>query len=260
VPDLAVGILAANSEDDIGPCLESVSWAQERVVILDTRSTDRTAEIAASMGAHVVPHRFVDFARQRQFGLQTVGSPWLFYLDVDERVTPALAHELREAIADSGHVGWWVPRRNIIFGHEVRHGGWYPDYQLRLLRRDRASYDLARKVHETVRLRGKEGFLREPLIHHNYRTLGQFVRKQRQYVDMEAEIRWLAGVRPKPWTWLSQAVREFWRRYVVLGGFKDGFIGLLLCALVAYYYGSVVTWRLAARWRRAIEDTPRSSP
>ena len=91
-------------------------------------------------------------------------------------------------IADPQRVGWWVPRRNFIWGFEIRHGGWYPDYQLRLLKLGCAHYDTTRQVHEIVHLDGAEGWLREPLIHHNYRTMGQFVAKQRQYVALEAEI------------------------------------------------------------------------
>ena len=136
-------------------------------------------------------------------------------------------------IADGGYDGWWVPRRNLIFGREVRHGGWYPDYQLRLLRVGRAHYDPAREVHEVVLLDGPEGYLSCPLWHHNYRTLGQFAAKQRQYVDLEAGIRLKQGVRPKPWTYLAQPLREFWRRYVRLKGYRDGWLGLVLAALIA---------------------------
>ncbi|MBC7237121.1 MAG: glycosyltransferase [Chloroflexi bacterium] len=250
LPDLAVGVLAGNSAEDIAACLESASWAQERIVVLDTRSNDGTAEIARAMGARVVPHPFQDFGRQREFGLSLPRSEWLFYLDTDERITPELAEELRRVITQHDIVGWWVPRRNIIWGREIRHGGWSPDYQLRLLKRGHAHYDPSRPVHETVLLDGPEGFLQQPLLHYNYRTIGQFVAKQRQYVGFEAEILYRRGVRPKPWTWLSQPLREFWRRYIRLRGYRDGIHGLLLCGLVAYYYGFVVTRRLSRRWRQ----------
>jgi hypothetical protein len=148
-------------------------------------------------------------------------------------------------------VGWWVPRRNFILGKEIRYGGWHPDYQLRLLKLGAAHYDLTRPVHEVVLLEGQEGFLREPLIHYNYRTLRQFVAKQHQYVAYEAQIRHQQGIRPKPWTYILQPLREFWRRYITLQGFRDGVHGLLLCALVAYYYGLVVTWQLGRLRRRA---------
>ena len=250
MPQLSVAVLARDNEAEIADCLESLAWADERIVILDTRSSDRTAAIAEALGARVVAHRFEDFARQREFGLSLPRGEWLFYVDSDERGTPALGEEIKRVIQDESRVGWWVPRRNTIWGHEIRHGGWYPDYQLRLLKLGYAHYDLTREVHEIVRLDGEEGFLQQPLIHHNYRTFGQFFAKQRQYVDYEASILRKQGVRPKPWTFVLQPLREFWRRYVTLDGFRDGIWGFLLCSLVAYYYGFSVTLELARLWHR----------
>ena len=249
MPRLSVGVLARNVEDDIADCLRSVAWADERIVILDTRSTDRTAAIAQELDARVVPHPFSDFASQREFGLSLPAGEWLFYVDSDERATPALAEEIRRVIRDETRVGWWVPRRNVIWGREIRHGGWHPDYQLRLLKLGHARYEPTRKVHEIVNLDGEEGHLQEPLIHHNYRTVSEFLAKQGPYVGYEAEIRFAQGIRPRVWTYLLQPLREFWRRYVLLKGYRDGAHGLLLCGLVAYYYGFLVTVRLGRLWR-----------
>ena len=247
---VTVAVLARDNEGEIAECLESLSWADERIVILDTRSSDRTEDIARELGAHVVAHEFESFAAQREFGLTLPRNEWLFYVDSDERGTPELAEEIRGVVIEDAHAGWWVPRRNMIWGKEISHGGWYPDYQLRLLKAGRAHYDLGRKVHEVVVLGGSEGHLENPLIHHNYRTLGDFTRKQRQYVGYEAEILHQRGVRPKVWTYALQPLREFWRRYVRLEGYRDGLVGLAVCALVAYYYGLLVTVILGRRWRR----------
>lgn len=246
---LAVGVLACNNEDDIAECLVSVDWADERIVILDTRSNDRTAAIAELLGARVVRHEFVDFSQQRQFGLTLPESEWLFYVDTDERATPALGKEVRAAMREQGVVGWWVPRRTFIWGCEIRHGGWSPDYQLRLLKLGYVRYDPERRVHELPLLDGEAGRLTQPLMHYNYRTFAQFVAKQRQYVAYEAEILFQRGVRPKPWTYVLQPLREFWRRYIRLGGIRDGLCGFVLCSAVAYYYGYVVTVKLGRLWR-----------
>jgi len=248
-PSITAGIIASNAEQDIAECLESVSWADERLVILDTRSADATGAIAERLGARVVPHPFEDFARQRNVGLDLAEGDWIFYLDTDERCSPALAEEMRAAVLREEYAGWWVPRRNIILGREVHYGGWYPDYQLRLLRRGRARYDLSRPVHEVVQLQGPAGYLQTPLLHYNYRTMAQFRAKQRQYIGYEAQIRYQQGIRPKPWTYFLQPLREFWRRYITLKGYRDGLHGLRLCALVAYYYGFLVTVRLGRLWR-----------
>lgn len=247
---ISVIILARDNEDEIADCLASVSWADERIVLLDTRSQDRTGEIAEMMGARVESHPFVDFSQQREHGLSLPTHEWLFYLDSDERATPSLGEEMRRVTDEEACVGWWVPRRNHIWGHETRHGGWYPDYQLRLLKLGHAHYDPEREVHEVVILDGPEGHLQEPLIHHNYRTLGQFAAKQSQYVTLEAGIRKKQGIRPHPWTYVLQPLREFWRRYAGLGGYRDGMHGFLLCALTAYYYGFGVTVELGRLWRQ----------
>lgn len=248
MPRLSVGVLACNNETIIGDCLQSVAWADDVFIVLDTRSTDHTADIARARGARVVPHRFDNFAAQREFGLSQARGEWLFYLDSDERATHHVEEEVRRVIRDDTFTGWWVPRRNIIWGQEIRHGGWYPDYQLRLLKLGCAHYDPRRQVHEIVDLKGRAGYLENPLIHYNYRTFAEFTRKQQQYVPYEARIRYREGKRPKPWTYLSQPIREFWRRYVILKGYKDGIRGLVLCSLVAYYYGFLVTVQLERLW------------
>lgn len=248
---LSVGILARGSEQDIAQCLESVAWADERIVILDPRDPDRTEFIARAMGARVVPHVFKDFADQRDFGLSLATHEWLFYIDTDERATPALAEEIRRVIQDDSVAGWWVPRRNFFWGNEVRHGGWYPDYQLRLMRVDRARYDRTREVHEIVVLDGPDAHLENPLLHYNYRRISDFAAKQQQYVALEAGIRYKQGTRPKPWTPMTQPLREFWRRYVKLQAFRDGLTGLILSAMTAYYYGYRVTRELGRLWKNA---------
>jgi len=100
-----------------------------------------------------------------------------------------------------------------------------------------------------VLLDGPHGYLENPLVHWNYRTVGEFAAKQQQYVTLEAAIRFQQGVHPKPWTYVLQPLREFWRRYVRLAGFRDGLTGLLLAALIAWYYGFRVTVELARCWR-----------
>jgi (heptosyl)LPS beta-1,4-glucosyltransferase len=175
---------------------------------------------------------------------------WVFFVDADERATPELAQEVRLAVGQAGFDGWWVPRKNYIFGAWIRHAGWYPDHQLRLLRRAKARYDERREVHELVELDGEAGYLRSHLIHYNYSTVGEFRRKQGSYTDYEARMLLDAGQRAKPWNFLLQPLRQFWWRYVTLQGYKDGWRGLLLSVLMAYYE-LVRYWRL---WR--LQRTP----
>lgn len=232
--ELTVVILTKNEEQNIVACLGSVAWADRRVIV-DCHSEDATVSLAAKMGAQVLTHPFRNFADQRDYALTAVQSDWIFFVDADERATPELAAEVRQVIQDPTTNGWWVPRRNYIWGRWIRHAGWSPDYQLRLLRHGCARYDPERPVHEVVLLDGRAGHLQNPLIHYNYQTIGQFIRKQRQYSELEAEILFQQGERPLWRKFISQPWREFWRRYITLQGYKDGSYGLLLSALLGYY-------------------------
>ena len=235
--------LARNEERNIVDCLRSLWWADEWIVMIDPRTTDRTAELAREMGARVYERPFVNFADQHQAALALASHDWVFSVDADERATPELAAEVRQVIGRPGPVGWWVPRHNFIWGRQIRHAGWYPDYQLRLMRRDRARYDPERAVHELVILDGEAGYLQSPLIHYNYRTVSEFLRKQEQYTSLQAGVLHKMGVRPRWRSLAGQPVREFWRRYVTLQGYREGGHGLLLSILLAYYTG-LAYWRL----------------
>ena len=130
-----------------------------------------------------------------------------------------------------------------------RQAGGFPDYQLRLLRPDRAHYDPGRPVHEVVILDGEAGYLNEVLVHYNYDSVGQFRRKMGRYTAYEAKILLERGVRVRFWTYITMPLREFWRRFVLLRGYRDHVYGLLFCGLMAWY--TLTTYRLLRRLRRA---------
>lgn len=227
-------ILTLNEERHIAACIDSVRWADD-VVVFDSFSTDATVTLAKEAGATVQQHRFENYSQQRNAALDAVEAEWIFFLDADERATPELAAEIRDVIAHRTEVGWWIPRHNYIFGHRMRGAGWWPDCQLRLLHRASARYDPNRAVHEEAILDGEAGYLQQPFIHYNYETLTQFVAKQRKYTDFDAGILLHKGIRPKPYTPYTQALRHFWWRFITLNGWRDGAHGVLLSALMSYY-------------------------
>lgn len=234
---IIAAILTKNEARHIGDCIKSVQWA-DAVILEDSFSTDGTVEIAQNLGAHVFQNKFVNFAIARDTALNNARSlqgEWILFVDADERVTPELAQEIRRVVQNSQAAGWWTPRYNIMWGHTMRGGGWYPDYQLRLMRLDAAHYDPERQVHEIVILDGPADYLKEHLIHYNYDSLAQFRFKQDRYIDFEAKILKEKGIRAKPWTYLSMPLREFRRRYVSLQGYKDGWVGLQVCGLMSWY-------------------------
>lgn len=229
-------VIARDEEKNIERCLLSLKWADRLLVVLDDRTVDATASIAEQCGARVEARPFQDFAQQRNAALLLASDDWVLFVDADEVATPELASEVREVIgrADAGG-GYWIPRKNILFGHWVRYAGWSPDYQLRLLRRGGTRYQEDRTVHELVDLDGEAGYLHNLLVHYNYDTLEQFLTKQRVYATMGASDMFRRGIRVRPQNYLLQPWRQFWRRYVLLQGYRDGWLGLLLSTLLAYY-------------------------
>lgn len=240
-------ILTYNEEGYIEPCIESLRWT-DQVVVFDSFSTDRTVEYADRAGARVLQHAFANYGAQRNAALEAVQAEWVFFVDADERCTPELASEIREKLTCEER-GWWVPRHNYIFGKLTLGAGWYPDYQLRVLHRDSARYDPGRPVHEEVILDGRAGYLRNPLIHHNYRDLAHFIAKQEKYSAFEAEIRFAKGLRPKLWTYITGPARQFWWRFITLSGYRDGLHGLRLSALMSYY--ELQTWLRVSQMRKS---------
>jgi hypothetical protein len=239
-------ILTKNEARHIGACIASVAWA-DQVLVSDSLSDDGTPDLARAAGAVVVQRPFEGWARQRNAALDSaaqLGASWVLFVDADERATPELAAEIRQVVESRAEVGWNVPRFNFIVGKQPHHGGFYPDYQLRLLRLGRARYDLSRPVHEVVMLDGAEGKLSNHLLHYNYDTWGQFHAKQRRYGAMEARILGERGISPRPHNFILQPLREFRRRYLTLQGYRDGWLGFKLSALLAYYYGFYPYWVL----------------
>ena len=151
---LAAVVLTKNEERHIGACLDTLAWCDRRVVF-DSFSTDRTCEIARERGAEVIQHPFSDYAAQRNAALDAVEADWVFFVDADERVTPELGNEIRSIVAGAGGdiAGWYVPRDNYLFGRLTRGAGYWPDHQMRLLRRGYARY--TRPASEIVELAGR---------------------------------------------------------------------------------------------------------
>jgi glycosyltransferase involved in cell wall biosynthesis len=240
-PAITAAVIARDEEALIGDCLRSIAWADEVLVLVDAATRDRTREIALSRGARVGEQPFQNFAAQRDHALAVATGDWVLFVDADERVPPALRDEVLATITSASEfVGFWIPRDNYLCGRLVRAAGWYPDYQLRLLKRGAARFDPNRVVHEQALLDGPAGHLQNPFIHLNYRTLGEFVRKQERYASLEAQ-RWLATYgRPRLRALLGQPAREFFRRYLELRGYREGALGLLLSVLLAWYAGKVV--------------------
>ncbi|HEX2620982.1 MAG TPA: glycosyltransferase family 2 protein, partial [Phototrophicaceae bacterium] len=223
-------ILTHDEAAHIAECIESVGFA-DRVLVFDSFSDDATVMIAKASDAEVIQRPFDNYANQRNAALNAArdtgdGTDWVLFVDADERISPALAREIQQAIKiekpEPGYAGWRIPRHNYIFGKLTRGAGWYPDYQTRLLKIGAARYDPERQVHEVVQLDGELGTLTNPIIHYNYRDLAHFTDKQRRYSAYEAKILHDSGVRPKFRNFILQPYRQFKWRFIELKGYRDG--------------------------------------
>ncbi len=230
-------IIAHNEERKIGRALESVSWADE-ILVVDSGSTDRTAELARESGARVIEREWPGFAKQKQFAADSAANDWIFSLDADEVVSEALRDEIARTLArpvDEIADGYRVPRLSFYLGRAIRHAGWYPDRQLRLFDRRKGRWSDA-LVHESVTLEGRVGDLRGDLHHfsvddaaHHHRMIGE------RYAPLAAEQMFADGRRTGPVRVAGAGAAAFVRSYFLKLGFLDGFPGYCIAKFAAHH-------------------------
>lgn len=251
-PSIAAVLIVQDEAHQLRDCLATLAWADE-IVVVDGGSRDGTADLARALGGRVVERTFTDFADQRNFALAQATAEWVLMIDADERVTENLRDEIREAVRRPGCDAYRVPHLDYMFGRWIRHGGWFPQYHLRLARRSGARWD--RPVHEVLTVDGKVGTLREPLLHFAHADVRDFIRKLNRYTDDEVERQW-AGRRPPWWRVLWEPPLYFAYKYFVQSGWRDGGHGFILAQLMAFYRFS----RLAKAWTRSRPAEDRSAP
>jgi glycosyltransferase involved in cell wall biosynthesis len=244
----SVVVVTLDEEERIRECLGSVAWADE-IIVVDAESQDKTATIARELTDHVIVRPWPGFAAQKNFGLAQATGDWVLSLDADETVSPDLRTEIVALLegSDSTAAGYAVPRRNVFWGRWVRHGGLYPDWQVRLFRRGRGRF-VERAVHESIAIDGLVGRLRGHLEHRSYRDVADFLARADRYTSLAAD-EWVAAGRPSR-ALIDLVVRpvgRFLGMYVARAGFLDGWRGFLLATLYAYY----VLMRSAKVWERA---------
>jgi glycosyltransferase involved in cell wall biosynthesis len=233
-PRVSVVVITWNEEERLRACLESAAWADELVVV-DAESRDKTVQIAREFTDHVLVRPWPGFAEQKNFALDEARGDWVLSLDADEEVSGELREEIRSLLdADAPCVGYRIPRRNIFWGRWVRHGGLYPDWQLRLFRRGRGRF-VGRAVHESVEVDGPVGRLRSPLVHRSYRDAADFLTRANRYSSLAAEDWLRRGGRARLGDLVLRPLGRFASMYVLRGGFLDGWRGFLLAGLYAYY-------------------------
>jgi len=287
---LSAAIIAFNEEEDLPACLESLTWCDEIVVVVDDKTTDETAAVSRKYTDKVFVRRWPGWSPQKNFAFEQCTGDWILSVDADERVPASLREEILGVIDHpDAAVGYFMPRRNIWIGQWVRHGGWYPDYALRLFRKGRGRCRY--QAHEVIEVDGSTGVLKTPLYHDNIKRIDEHVQTALRATDAEAEemlengfrVCWLpplalvkAFVRdlfrgPLNRLTLRLLVKEtfrnrfvlvwalpflplwkFFRMYVLELGFRDGVRGLLIAALSAMY----VVLKYAKYWEKTRSAGP----
>jgi glycosyltransferase involved in cell wall biosynthesis len=247
-PRLSAVVITLNEEAHIRRCLESVAWADE-VVVVDACSHDKTVQIAREFTDRVIVRPWAGFTAQKNFALEQSAGEWILSLDADEEAAPELRAEIMVTIADARAChGYAVRRQNMFLGRWIRHGGLYPDWQVRLFRRGRGRFG-TRAVHESVAVMGAVGHLRGHLVHRSYEGVSDFIERANRYSSLAAEQMVGEGRRVRAGELLLRPLGRFLSMYVMKRGFLDGRRGLLLATLYAYYVfmRSAKVWEVTRR-------------
>lgn len=240
VTEISLVIVAMNEERTIGDVLAAAGPIVDEIVLVDSGSTDRTIEIAHSYGARVVHQDWLGYAAQKNFAVGLAANEWVLSLDADEVVTPALVSEI-DQLKNTGTLescdGYKIPRVLFIGNEAVRHGGFYPDAQLRLFRKSKGKFN-QRAVHERVFVDGKVGKLTADINHFSYRDVAGFSDAMEKYARLSAKHFFETGYKwwqLSAWNELLHPVWTFAYRFGARGGFLDGALGLRLNLIYSDY-------------------------
>ncbi|WP_115050827.1 glycosyltransferase family 2 protein [Xanthomonas arboricola] len=257
-PRISACIIAFNEADRLRDCLRSLAFCDE-IVVVDSGSTDATATLATAHGARVLQRAFDGYRSQKAFCVAQASHDWVLCLDADERVSDGLRASIIAARDGgfAGAAGYRFARLSDYFGRFLRHGNAYPDRVLRLFDRRRGGWRGKREIHEAASVDGAVATLAGDLIHYPYRSLAQQLAKTQRYAQMMAEHDYARGKRA---TWsklvLAPAWR-FWRGYLLRGGFRDGWHGLIYAYVRANYVRqkTIMLWLL--QHDQPVQDPPR---
>lgn len=225
---ISVYIIAFNEAEKIRATIQSALWADE-IVLIDSRSTDGTTEIAAAMGAKVVQVDFKGFGDLRNQAMAACTGPWIFSLDADERCTPEVATEIRSICNNTASAdAYFVPRRNYFMGRWIQHSGWYPNYrQPQLFRKGQLTYD-QQPVHEGYSLNSEKpvGYLKNAIWQFPFKNFAEMMHKANRYSSLGAEK--IINKKITMGSAFRHALWAFLKHYFFKQGFRDGWAGFVI--------------------------------
>lgn len=230
-------VLTKNEEKNIGECLKTLQWCDE-IVVIDDYSTDKT--IGVIRGFRGIGEKVKifsrklggDFSAQRNYGLEKARGEWVLFVDADERVTAALAKEIGGIGEFRGIEGFYIKRRDFLFGKWLKHGETRDIRLIRLIRKGAGRWE--RRVHEKLRILGEVGDLREPLLHYPHQSLTEFLEDINFYTDLDAK-EFYQNYRRDDISIVFYPLAKFVQNYFLKLGFLDGMAGFLQATLMSFH-------------------------
>jgi glycosyltransferase involved in cell wall biosynthesis len=235
---LSVTVITLNEEANIKLCLESVKEVADEIIIVDSGSTDKTLEIAKAFKPKVFFRKFDNYANQKNFAAQKATGNWIFSIDADEKITRELASQIRLAITSLHINGYLIPRRNFILGAEIKHTRWSPDRHIWLWKKNSGRWQ--GDVHEEVVVKGLVKNLSGAKLHYSYKTVYEFQKANVRYAKLQAGQLVKNGQQFSLIHFLVDPGKEFLIRFIYKLGFLDGWRGLILSILMAWFW--VMVW------------------
>lgn len=231
---LSAVIITYNEANYIKDCIESVLFADE-IIVVDSFSTDGTWEYLESHPkVTAIQHPFEDFTKQKSYALGLAKNDWVYFFDADERVTPKLEKEINSIINNpESNDAYWNYRIFMFKNKRLYFSGWQTDKVYRLFKKSKCKFINERIVHETLKVNGSEGFLKEKLIHYSYKDYDDYKGKMLKYGRLKAKESFLKG---KKWNIFQQYLRPSWKffnHYIIRFGILDGTKGITICYLNA---------------------------
>jgi glycosyltransferase involved in cell wall biosynthesis len=252
-PKISVAVIAKNEADRIGNLIKSLSFADE-IVVVDSGSTDGTPAVCEQAGARVIFHPWTGYVEQKQFALEATTHEWILSMDADEEVPAASAEEICRAVRDAAPDvgGFSMPRLSRYLGRWIRHGGWYPDRKVRLVRRGRGAWQGV-NPHDKLAVSGRVVDLTRPFLHYVYRNISDQVATMNSFSEIYAQQDaprggWFV------WAGMFHALGKFSECYLWKLGLLDGMPGLVIAVNSAGY----VFLKHAKRWERRLEKTEKA--
>jgi glycosyltransferase involved in cell wall biosynthesis len=229
---LSLVVITLNEEAHLERCLRSVPFADE-IIVVDSFSTDRTLEVARLCGARVVQEKWRGYGPQKAFATAQAKNDWVLSLDADEALSPELAQEIQDKfLALDPETGYRLPRLSFHLGRWIRHGGWYPDFQLRLFNKTKAQWDTA-ALHEKVEV-ARVATLKNNLLHWVFEDISDQVRTNDRYSSLGAVQLHEKGKKFSLFKMITKPFSKFVETYLWKRGFLDGLPGFIISVGAAY--------------------------